>query len=550
LETGAGGGLEGVENAGDRNLIFCSVGDAEKASYAGMMFAKANPNVGPVPLSSYVRKIAMVCEMHAVPRGAAHHLIGFLVALEENKHLAMDFWSLVARMSDADSDASVDSIAGSASDSNRLLAVIVEGVTASSVAEVRDVGPEEKRAVAALASMLAGHDVPREPKQRPRQNLYSKPSEFAAIAAAIAAATAPTAPAPVSAVAASIASAAALAASEAEEEQEEVTVPIVEPASVKTVPAPVLPVAVQPAPIAAVPVPHRDGSESRRLVLEPESAPLSGKKVAHQQTERPLFLAMSGYAEEDSEAARSGMVAGGALLLLLIVGGTVFYARHGGAAGWQRFEGWARAEYGAVVHGTKSSAITTNQPVESAAASASDTSSAASTTADGAVSVKQDAPTPSAAVKPSSPQASDSTVPLARLRSEAVPETTVPVRSRAGESDLAPAPVGTPAASATGAASDTPVAVPAAVMKANLISSRVPTYPENARGDHIEGRVVMQAIITRNGRVGHLHVVSGDSVLRGAAIEAVVAWRYQPYLVNGQPVEVSTTISVDFLVDQ
>jgi protein TonB len=83
-------------------------------------------------------------------------------------------------------------------------------------------------------------------------------------------------------------------------------------------------------------------------------------------------------------------------------------------------------------------------------------------------------------------------------------------------------------------------------MKENLISSRVPVYPDAARANHIQGRVLLQAIINKDGFVGHLHVIDGDPALRHAALEAVATWHYRPYLVNGQPVDVSTTISVDF----
>jgi len=91
-----------------------------------------------------------------------------------------------------------------------------------------------------------------------------------------------------------------------------------------------------------------------------------------------------------------------------------------------------------------------------------------------------------------------------------------------------------------------PVAVAPAVMEENLLVSRVPAYPEVAKADRVEGPVVMQAIITKNGTVGHLHVLQGDPMLRSAASEAVSKWRYRPYTVNGKPVEVATTVTVDF----
>jgi TonB family protein len=83
-------------------------------------------------------------------------------------------------------------------------------------------------------------------------------------------------------------------------------------------------------------------------------------------------------------------------------------------------------------------------------------------------------------------------------------------------------------------------------MEANLIVSRVPAYPEAAKVSRVAGHVVMQAIISEDGSVKRVHVTEGDSRLRAAAVEAVYKWRYRPYLVDGQPTEVTTTITVDF----
>jgi len=91
------------------------------------------------------------------------------------------------------------------------------------------------------------------------------------------------------------------------------------------------------------------------------------------------------------------------------------------------------------------------------------------------------------------------------------------------------------------------VHVSSGVMAGSLIYSRPPTYPHGfARLFHTEGRVVMQAIISKSGRVENLRVISGHYMLRGAAKEAVRTWRYKPYHVNGSPVEVATIVSVDF----
>ncbi len=98
----------------------------------------------------------------------------------------------------------------------------------------------------------------------------------------------------------------------------------------------------------------------------------------------------------------------------------------------------------------------------------------------------------------------------------------------------------------TGNDSQGGVSVPAYVMENNLITSRVPAYPEAARAEGVQGRVLLQATISKEGEVEQLHVIDGDPELRAAAMDAVSKWRYRPYTVNGRPVEVSTNIRVDF----
>lgn len=84
-------------------------------------------------------------------------------------------------------------------------------------------------------------------------------------------------------------------------------------------------------------------------------------------------------------------------------------------------------------------------------------------------------------------------------------------------------------------------------MAGNLLSASTPKYPGGlARLFHTEGKVTMQAIITRNGRVENLRVLSGHHLLRGAAQDAVRTWRYRPFFVGGVPVEVATIITVEF----
>jgi TonB family protein len=80
-----------------------------------------------------------------------------------------------------------------------------------------------------------------------------------------------------------------------------------------------------------------------------------------------------------------------------------------------------------------------------------------------------------------------------------------------------------------------------------LIQRKVnPTYPPEARAAHIQGSVILKAIIGKDGTVQNLSLISGDPVLASAAIDAVRQWKYRPYLLNGNPVEVDTQITVNF----
>ena len=65
---------------------------------------------------------------------------------------------------------------------------------------------------------------------------------------------------------------------------------------------------------------------------------------------------------------------------------------------------------------------------------------------------------------------------------------------------------------------------------------------------HTQGEVVMHAIIGRDGTIASLQVVSGHALLAPAAIDAVRQWRYRPYTLNGEPVEVETLITVRFVL--
>jgi protein TonB len=84
------------------------------------------------------------------------------------------------------------------------------------------------------------------------------------------------------------------------------------------------------------------------------------------------------------------------------------------------------------------------------------------------------------------------------------------------------------------------------VMAGNLLAKTLPQYPAIAKAAHIQGIVVLQATISKSGSIQNLRVVSGPPMLQQAAMDAVRSWRYRPYLLNGEPVEVETTINVVF----
>jgi protein TonB len=88
--------------------------------------------------------------------------------------------------------------------------------------------------------------------------------------------------------------------------------------------------------------------------------------------------------------------------------------------------------------------------------------------------------------------------------------------------------------------------VSSGVMAGNLLVKTLPQYPAIPKAAHIQGTVVLQATISESGSIQNLRVISGHPMLQQAAMDAVRSWRYKPYLLNGEPVEVETTINVVF----
>lgn len=93
-----------------------------------------------------------------------------------------------------------------------------------------------------------------------------------------------------------------------------------------------------------------------------------------------------------------------------------------------------------------------------------------------------------------------------------------------------------------------PLHVSTGVLQGMLIAPIRPVYPAIAKAAGVQGSVVVEAVISRQGTIESLHVVSGPLMLQNAALEAIREARYQPFRLNGEPTEVQTTITVNFRI--
>jgi periplasmic protein TonB len=90
------------------------------------------------------------------------------------------------------------------------------------------------------------------------------------------------------------------------------------------------------------------------------------------------------------------------------------------------------------------------------------------------------------------------------------------------------------------------VRVSQGVMAHLIVEQVAPAYPPEARKKHVGGPVVIQIVIGRTGDVSETRVVSGDPLLVPSALEAVKQWRFKPYLLQGQPVEVESQVTMNY----
>ena len=88
------------------------------------------------------------------------------------------------------------------------------------------------------------------------------------------------------------------------------------------------------------------------------------------------------------------------------------------------------------------------------------------------------------------------------------------------------------------------------MLEGTLIRRVQPVYPPLARSARIQGSVVLAAVISKTGTIENLTLISGHPMLVPAALQAVSQWRYRPYVLNGEAIEVDTQITVNFILGQ
>ncbi|WP_263366824.1 energy transducer TonB [Edaphobacter bradus] len=294
-----------------------------------------------------------------------------------------------------------------------------------------------------------------------------------------------------------------------------------------------------------------------------------GVAVLEEDDDPSIPVPLAGYAQENGGTAGRRVVA--AVMLLALAGGGIFFARsNAGRAVMERYRPALHAQFDGVIrrlgvlkreatgrrddtqNDTRKDATTGSGAAPAAPAPSVAPSHPAQDVPHNAPAV---APTIDAANATDAANASQSRRTSSGIgKAVAAPKTgtaaRVEPRDREGRetdaghrrvTEVASAPVG------VGAVEDASVIkVAPSVMARHLVASRVPAYPVTAKAEGIEGRVVMEAVISKIGMVDHVRVIDGDRHLRSAAEEAVLKWRYRPYLLNGRPVDVATLVRVDF----
>jgi TonB family protein len=519
----------------------------------------------PEQFDVYIKKFRSLFDMHTIQFGSPEDFPGFMTKLVQDRHFAMDFWALTGTLSRRE---------GGELSVEQVLAVIVHGVTGGDIPADDD---GHKTLVDELATLLAGVDLYSPSRFSDGETVVPPPVSPITHAVAQAGSADVTNRAVGEVPLTSSAPASAFIAGAVESEPDQSSSPV---ATVQHQ----LDEALMRLELNSLELKeHLDDLDKKMSRIEPHLEALTSKMNSTQRlrrpAEEPIDKAFKGAVRKPAENPRlvleprekpltdkpddssirtplagyfqrsghRGLVLFVAIFAMLLVGGVVLQQRYGSSL-WQRYGVTVREE----MHGSDTGQIAANPASQNAAPNTvAELSSTAASSSDRGNSVNP--PTTSGASIPSASTAGPSRASGQTMAGQAVvsdAQQAVGDRSyaRSGRKTTHSSPTETVGKASDGNEAGA-IRVAPAVMEANLVASRVPAYPEGAKADHIEGPVVVQAIISKDGFVDRVHVIQGNPRLRNAAAEAVQKWRYKPYLLNGQPVEVATTITVDFTLD-
>jgi len=518
-----------------------------------------------------VKRFRSLCDMHRVPFGEAGNLRGFVTALKQNRHFAMAFWAMVGDLSARER--------GTLSD-DEMLDVLVEG---SSGLKISELPLAQKLATAELKNMLAGIDVDSDLLPEVTETSSAEEPDDLAEASPVVSTAELTPSLPTSRAAEDVPVTVETASSRAQtrlsiedalrrleetsrelrdqlaaieqlkresdlpqtqspdesaisEEQPAIEEEILEPTPLRPAASDLRAPAVEPSPAPEPAIaPRRSPASKPRFEVEADEpvifSPPPSSVLSHRgyvprdlDDDPSIPVPLAEYAESNPRRVGVGTIL---VVLLLLLAAAAGFALHKGYGRDQLSH--ARAVFltklgffGEELHDlaspSSSQPASKPQPTTPVAAQtqelqpsqASDSTHNQQAFAAGQQQTNRTAPQEQAPMPPSRSQG---------------------VSSNSSGQDLAEREA---------------IRVPASVMEANLVSSRVPVYPEAARAMRIEGTVLVDAVISRTGAVNYARAISGDPRLRAAAEEAVMKWRYKPYLLNGTPVEAATQVRVTF----
>ena len=525
------------------------------------MSAYANSLQKPEGFDKYVRKFRSICMMHSVQMGSRTKLPDFMRKLVEDRHLSMDFWAFISKVSDREG--------GELSD-DQMLGVIVEGITDG---EISDEDSGQMGTVDHLRAMIAGVDVPTQtpvvmapfPRSQasPQRDdvQFQQPETHAEEQPGIRIKEASTKPSDFQAPFSrekfdgNVNHAAALPTTPLPPQLDEALLRLeltklvqqyfdnIDKRISKLEPNAEGAASMGPSATAVTrrsleePASPEESDELRlrrtdktRLVLESAPSPVGESlRASRDDDDIPMTIPLAHY----SQTARYGKAP---LLFVLVLVGAAFAL--------YRDPTLLRRGYGSVIrqlHDYRSVTF----PNRSTPPPSSAEEMAAKT--------EQSQPSPGPATLEGASTATPVDTPeqAAPARSQPAEDVSDSSNSRKSATDRV---LGQTAQALADGISSIETAgaikVNPSIMDENLIVQRVPAYPEVAKISGVEGDVVMQALISKEGTVKRVHVMVGDSRLRSAAEEAVYKWRYRPYVLNGRPVEVATTVTVNFNLDR